>query len=331
MQRYVRRGGLTVLGLAPAVMIGAAAFGIATDTAGPSPPVVLLVTGPALALLASVTAAETGSLGDLTAGERHVEPQDALPVLAVAAGAPATRLLAIDAGLGVVLAAALVGLLVDVVVSTYSAEVYCGAFVGMASPTLFPSLVTVTAAGVVAGLVFVAASGVFDGYGGKLGTTAFVGCSAVALPLAASGGTGTLVTAWTAAAFAVVGAAGAVATFVLGVRGGRGPVAASALVGLAGGCLPLLGVPAGERLAAVVFCASFAGMSSPRRLATARALAAAGACCGLLVAASGGVFVGAGGKLGTIAFASCLLVSGVERVGEASPAWLVGTGDDTRS
>jgi hypothetical protein len=331
MQRYVRRTGFAALGLAPAVVVGAAAVGIATDTAGLSPPVALLLAGPALALLASVAAAETGSLrGEADRGTSY-GPRDALPVVAVAAGAPATRLLAVDAGLGVVLAAALVGLLADVVVPTDSAAVYCGAFVGMAAPTLFPSLVTVTAAGAVAGVVFVAASGVFDGYGGKLGTTAFVGCSAVALPLAASGGTGTLVTARMAAVFAVVGAASAVATFVLSVRFGRGPVAASALVGLAGGGLPLLGVPAGEALAAVVFCASFAGMSSPRRLATGRALAAAGACCGLLVAASGGVFVGAGGKLGTIAFASCLLVSGVERLGEASPAWPAGTGDDTRS
>jgi hypothetical protein len=233
------------------------------------------------------------------------------PLAAVALAAPLTRVLAVEFGLGVIVAAAVVGLAADQLLPTHAAAVYCGTFVGMASPALFPALETVTAAGLVAGVVFVAAQGVFDGFGGKLGTTAFVGCAAVALLTGAGGGTGTLPSPETVGAFVIVGTVAAVPTYWHAVRLDRGAVEASALVGLVAGLLLPAVAADGPALAAVAFCASFAGMVSPTRLPCERSVALAGGLCGLLVAATSPVFVGAGGKLGTIAFTSCLLVRGL--------------------
>jgi hypothetical protein len=128
------------------------------------------------------------------------------------------------------------------------------------------------------------------------------------------------VSAPVAVGYTLAGAAAAGITYVSSVRLGHGPVQASALVGLVGGLVcPVL--PAGEGLAAVVFCASFAGMAQPDRVPGIGAMAVAGAVCGVLVAATGPVLVGFGGKLGTIAFVACLVVRGVLGVGaDALPA-----------
>jgi hypothetical protein len=321
MRRFARSGALAALGGASAVMIGGAALGLPPSDTGTSTLFSLLVTAPGLVIVGVVTAIETEAVFEAEASW-GVETADAATVAAVTLGAATTRLAAVELALGAVVAAAAVGLLAAWLTPGYAAPVYCGAFVGMASPALFANPLAVTVAGVVAGVVFVAADGVFTGYGGKLGTTAFVGCSAVAVPLAASGGTGTVVAPPTAAGFVPAGVVGAVATFVVSGRLDRGTVEASALVGLAGGLLCPLLFGAGEALAAVVFCASFAGMVHPRRLPTAWLVALAGACCGLLVAATGTVFVGAGGKLGTIAFTACLLVRGLRLAGQALPGWL---------
>jgi hypothetical protein len=209
-------------------------------------------------------------------------------------------------------------LLADRVLPDVGAAVYCGTFVGMAAPALFDGLGLVTAAGLVAGLLFIAAERVFDGFGGKLGTTAFVGCAAVALATGASGASESGVAMPSATGALLAGMIAAVATYTSAFRLEHGPVQASALVGLVGGlvCPPLFA--AGEGLAVVVFCASFAGMASPTRMPGAGTMALAGALCGLLVVATAPVFVGAGGKLGTIAFTACLLVRGLLAVGRTA-------------
>ena len=323
MRTPVRGLGLVSLSVAPAALLVAAALGTARSVGTVPTPVVWLVALSALACVGHVARLEAdAALDGWYDGAAPLETADVATVLAVAAGAPLTRLLAVDAGLGVVVAAALIGLLADRLVPSYAAAVYCGAFVGMASPALFGGLPAVTAAGLVAGAVFVEAGQVFDGFGGKLGTTAFVGCAAIALALGVDGGTGSVVPAPVAVRYTLAGAAAAGLTYASSVRLGHGPVQASALVGLIGG-LVCPALPAGEGLAAVVFCASFAGMAQPDRVPGIGAMAVAGAVCGVLVAAAGPVLVGFGGKLGTIAFVACLVVRGVLGVGaDALPASL---------
>lgn len=328
--RPVTRGvAALLLSIAAAAMLGGAALGTARASPTSSPVVVALVSLPALALVGYVAVMESRvTLGAGVGNRLALDVASVLTVAAVTVGAPLTRVLAVDLGLGVVVAAALVGLLADRVVPDLGAAVYCGTFVGMAAPALFGSVWLVTAAGLVAGLLFVAGDGVFDGFGGKLGTTAFGGCAAVALATGASGAAAGGGAMPSAVAVTVAGAASAVLTQVSSVRLDHGPVQASALVGLVGGlvCPPLF--VAGDALAAVVFCASFAGMAQPARVPGVGAMALAGALCGLLVAATAPVFVGAGGKLGTIAFTACLLVRGLLAVGTSATSLPLPTATD---
>ena len=333
MRKAVWAIGLIPLGIAPVVLLVTAALGGAQPSLSTFPVVPWIAALPAVTFVGYIVGLEADAALRTGAGGRRLPgAAEGVTVLAVAGGALVTRVLAVDLGLGVIVAAALVGLVADRVAPSHGAAVYCGTFVGMASPVLLPDAVSVAAAGLVAGMVFVAGDGVFDGFGGKLGTAAFVGCVAVASAFGASSGVGTQVALPTVVGYALAGAAAAGVTSVYSVRLGHGPVQASALVGLVGGlvCPPLL--PAGEGLAGVVFCASFAGMARPTRVPGAWTTATAGAVCGLLVAATSTVFVGFGGKLGTIAFAACLIVRGLLAAGtDTLPASLPTPTDGLRS
>jgi hypothetical protein len=329
MPSPVRSVGFLSLSVAPAVLLVAAAVGTTRVVEFVPNPVIWLLALPAVACVGYVARLEADTVLDSWDAESTTpDAASVATVLAVTAGAPLTRLLAVDLGLGVVVAAALVGLLADRLLPSYGAAVYCGAFVGMASPALFSGLLGVTAAGLVAGAVFVAADPVFDGFGGKLGTTAFVGCLVAALALGTGGGSGSVVTGSPVLGYALAGAAAAGITYVSSVRLGHGPVQASALVGLVGGLVCPALPTAGEGIAAVVFCASFAGMARPERIPSTGTMALAGALCGLFVAAAGSAFVGFGGKLGTIAFVACLVVRGLLAVAaDAAPIALPSPAD----
>ncbi|MBP1987046.1 hypothetical protein [Halolamina salifodinae] len=236
---------------------------------------------------------------------------DAADFLAVVAGAVLTYWLSVDAGFGPVVASAVVGLAAGVALPRVDSAAYCGSFVGMVSPAVFPDAGLVVAAGAAAGALFVAARGAFDGFGGKLGTTAFFGILAVAAGTAAEFAAGTA-PPWSEAALLLpVTAVAAALTVALGFRYGLGSVIASAAVGLFGGLvLPMLH-PAGDLLATAAFCATFVGMVAPARIDGELRVGAAGALSGAVFLAVSPVFAGAGGKLGTTAFVSCLACYGV--------------------
>lgn len=237
--------------------------------------------------------------------------RDARDVVAVVAGAAVTYGLSVHAGFGPVLASAVVGLVAGVGLPEVDVPVYCGSFVGMASPAVFPSVESLGVAAIVAGLAFVAATESFAGFGGKLGTLALFGClAAVALP-GVSFASGTALQWGRAHLLVPVAAIAAVTTVVLSVRLALGAVIGSALVGLAAGlALPTVWPAVGDTLAIGAFCASFVGMSSRDRLGTELHVALAGGLSGLVFVLVSPAFAGAGGKLGTIAFISCVTVAG---------------------
>lgn len=242
------------------------------------------------------------------------ERADVVAVVAVAGAAVVTYVVSVHAGLGPVVASGLVGLVAGVAFSGVDAAAYCGSFVGMVSPSVFPSVEAVLVAGVVAGVALVAARESFVGFGGKLGTLALFGCASTGLVLGVEYATASAVS-WASALVVVPTAAvAAVLTAALSDRVGLGAVIASALVGVvAGVALPVVVADGGGRLAAVAFCASFVGMSSRERLGSVRAVGLAGAVCGVVFVVVAPAFAGAGGKLGTTAFVSCLAVAGVDR------------------
>jgi len=234
---------------------------------------------------------------------------------AVAVSGPVTYVLSIDVGLGPVVASALVGLCAYLLSKKYAAPVYCGSFVGMATPAAAADLVAVSIAALVAAVAFVAAKRVFNGFGGKLGTTAFVGCLAVAAAGGLEPGTDVVPSGDIAAVLVVVAALAAAITFLVSVRLDHDPIVGSAVVGLVGGlvCPPLFA--AGDTVAAVVFCASFVGMAAPERLPGTGAMLFAGAVSGLVFVGAAPYVVGFGGKFGAIAFTACLLTIGLRSLG----------------
>ena len=232
--------------------------------------------------------------------------------VALFAGALVTLGITVEFGVSAIVSAAVVGIVAALLTPKYAVPAYCGAFVGMTSPELFTTYWHALLASGFASAMFVLAQPVFHGIGGKLGTTAFVGA---ALTIATTSGTfqsdplpGTLTIAL------VVGYSmiGAVATFSMHAHRSPSSVFASGVVGATGGLLlPFVHGSPGELIAAGVFAASFAGMTEPKRIPRAHWILPAGAIVGLVVVYTMPYFGGSGGKLGTIAFGSCLTVYGL--------------------
>ncbi|QLG49478.1 hypothetical protein [Natrinema halophilum] len=259
-----------------------------------------------------IAASERRRLSSLDAA--GFDRTDVVDVGTVGIGAVSTYLLSTNLGFGPILASALVGLVVGLSFPQIDGPAYCGSFVGMVSPAVFPSLEGVAIAGTVAGLAFVSTAKSFGGFGGKYGTIALFGCIVTVSLTGADYATGSPLAPSLAPSIVVVAILAALATVGLRTRGGMSSVVASAAVGVSAVVLlpVLFGFLTGQgsTLAAVAFCASFVGMSSGERLETTAHVAGAGLLCGLVFLAVAPALTGAGGKLGTTAFVSCLALAG---------------------
>jgi len=237
-------------------------------------------------------------------------------LIAHAAGAVASFWLGVQLKLGTVVAASLTGLLGAFIWPKYAAAIYCGAFVGMSSAYVLNSLWAVLLAASLAALVFHLSSPVFQGYGGKLGTTAFLAVNLTALlmgvNLPISGNPAPFPLALALVAAVVLGAVGA---YTLSIKRGQGAVIGSAAVALAGGlALPALFPEVGGQLAAALCCGSYLGMSSNKVLPSYHDLSFAGLIAGLLYLSALDSSNGCGGKLGTIAFVAVIATVGLKTI-----------------
>jgi hypothetical protein len=244
----------------------------------------------------------------------HLDLSSLLDFMGVVGGAWITYLVSIDLELGPVVASALVGLLGGLVLPSHGAAIYCGSFAGMSSVVLFADNGEMLAAGIVAGLVYVLASGTLTGFGGKLGTTAFAGTVLTCLGLRRIFAPAPMPSAPLAWRIILYSIAACLLTYGFSGPLKHGPVVGSSVVGLMGGLLlPTLESDAGPLLAVAVFCASFTGMSGPNRLPGPAWFAIAGLITGAVFAISLPVLGGAGGKLGTIAFGASLATWAIQR------------------
>ncbi|ELZ50631.1 hypothetical protein C464_02023 [Halorubrum coriense DSM 10284] len=322
MNRAIHAVGASALAAAGAGMVVAAVAGLTISVDGGTAAETGLDAGPFV--VAPVGALAATSFGYTVLAEARqalradgfdLTRTDLGNAAAVAVAAPLTYALSVRVGVGPVVASALVGLCAHRLTETRDAPAYCGSFVGMATPAADADFGSVVAAGAATAVVFVLAKRSFNGFGGKLGTTAFVGCLSVGAVGGLAPGTGSVPEPTAAAGLIVAAAVAAHATFAVSVRLGRGPVVGSAVVGLIAGvvCPPLLA--GGDAVAAVAFCASFVGMTAPERIPTPGAMLLAGGAAGVAFVGSAPYFVGFGGKLGTIAFAACLATAGLLSLG----------------
>lgn len=237
-------------------------------------------------------------------------------LLAILSGALAAFFIHVTLGHGPVLASAVTGLLATAIAPSYAAAVYCGSFIGMASPAVFTSMDQIIIASICSAGIYILAKQSMAGFGGKLGTIAFLGSLASAFFMGAELLTLEAIAGpqrYTIVVFACIGAA---ATFALHAGAGRNPVAASASIGLAAILLLpyIYGAEAGNTLAVVTFCASFIGMTSNKRTTSWLLIGVSSLSAALMFIFSPAYLHGAGGKLGTIAFASILSCKGLERL-----------------
>ena len=129
----------------------------------------------------------------------------------------------------------LTGLLGAFIWLKHAAAIYCGAFVGMSSAYVLNSFWAVLVATSLAALVFHLSSPVFQGYGGKLGTTAFLGVNLTALLMGVSipiSGTPRPLPLGLGPGGPVI--LGAIGAYTLSIKRGLGAVIGSAAVALAG-------------------------------------------------------------------------------------------------
>ncbi|MHA1713801.1 MAG: hypothetical protein ACTSW4_07185, partial [Candidatus Ranarchaeia archaeon] len=231
--------------------------------------------------------------------------------LAVFLGAIFTFYMANYLSLGVVVAAAVTAICFDAIAPRYGVAAYSGAFIGMTEDLLFSRPETVLICAFLGGCIYVVTTDIFGGFGGKLGTIAFTSAILTVLGIS-SESIGPLIVPegwiWLIILSSVFGA---VITFYISVELRRGGVFASGFVGLlAGLLLPTFHHEIGNIVAITIFCASFAGMSTNKRFPHIGFLAIVGLVIGLSFIFSTTVFMGLGGKLGTIAFGSGIAVRG---------------------
>jgi len=233
-----------------------------------------------------------------------------ITVACVIVGALTAYALNYNLKLGAVIAASVVGLLGGFLVKDYGAPLFCGSFIGMASTKVLPGFGQVLVAGIVAGVVYVLAMAVFGGFGGKLGTIAVSGVTITGLALAGVFAH-PAVPKWNVGwQLLVVSVVAALASFYLNNNLKQGAVIGSAAVGLVAGIIGKF-VPSFAPLATMAICASFAGMANTKRFPDLWQMGVVGVVVGLVYMFSSPFLGGAGGKLGCIAFGSCLGVRGV--------------------
>jgi len=279
-----------------------------------------------LGLVVALVAEARGAYGDAlkaaaapsegTARGSLFSKEDAADWLCVVAAALLGYLASARLGLSAVLVSSLLGLSGALLLPKRAVAVYCGSFAGMAAPIAFETVGSVALAGGLSGLFYVSCKPCFQGVGGRLGAAAYAGSlgSSILLGIPLTGAD--LPALGPGLGLVAYAALGSVATRVLSIRLGHGPVLASAFLGaVAGALLPTIhGPEAGRLFDAAFFCGSFVGMSSAARLRNEAEAALAGLFCGLAFILALPWLGGAGGKLGTLAFGAVLGYLGLRRL-----------------
>jgi hypothetical protein len=300
-----------VIGFVILALLALLVFGAATYNAWTAQPVIgVLLTLGVVGLLFTLFN-ESKALSTAKA-ENLFAQKNLLAFAAVVLGAILSYYIDVNLKQGAVLGAAVVGLLAALLFPDYAVPAYTGSFVGMASVKLLPGIPHLVLAAVVAGIVYILALTVYGGFGGKLGTIAAAACAFTGVCLSTEF-THPGVPAWNVGRLLVVTSiVAAVVTYYLNNNLKRGPVLASAVVGLLGGVLlPFVFGDVGKTLAVMAICASFAGMSNTKRMPNMLQVAFVGLFAALVYMFSSPFIGGTGGKLGTIAFGSGMAIRGL--------------------
>jgi hypothetical protein len=217
-------------------------------------------------------------------------------------------------GQGAIIAASLVGILGFGVKPKYSIQLYTGAFVGMVSPDIYHDFYHILLASLVAGIIFTLGRNVFNGFGGKLGATAFSSwiiifyvCNVDLLSL-----NFTLENNYY---LLIISFLGTLLTFLFSHYYNKDVVAVSAIISLIGALiLPEIMIDYNVDYSLILMTATFAGMSTKDRVKNILEIVIISLFVAIIFIYSYSHFGGGGGKLGTIAFGAVLASYGIKSI-----------------
>lgn len=223
-------------------------------------------------------------------------------------GVFATYSLVHFADVPVVLASCVVGLIGHFFIKEFETSIYCGSFAGMVSVALF-NFSEVFVLSLVCAFIYIFTKPIFKGYGGKLGTIAFVSSLIVHsifkdqfLVIDLDLHTGLLL---------ITTVLGVFTTYYLQHKFYQTAVFASAMTSFVFAVVFIYLIPSHIDYVIVFFAASFIGMSSKERIPNLLAVIISGLVLGFVFDVFIELFNGLGGKLGLTAMISVMISSGI--------------------
>lgn len=228
--------------------------------------------------------------------------------LMVIIGVFATYSLVHFLGISVVIASSSIGLLGFIFIRKHEIPIYCGSFAGMVSIVLF-SFLEVAILSIICAFIYTLTKPIFKGFGGKLGTIAFMSSLIVHsifndeyLIISID------INIWLIFLTTI---SGVLITFYFQHKFNTSAVLSSAGFSLIFGLLVFLISSEHMDYLVVFFSASFIGMSSKEKLPSIWYVLLAGIILGLIYDVFFEFFNGLGGKLGLMAMLSVIVTSGV--------------------
>lgn len=116
------------------------------------------------------------SFSKIKIGKIIFDKNDLFNFISVFIGTIATYFINHTLGLNAILASGMIGLFGYIFIKKYEIAIFCGSFIAMASSTLLDSIYVIIIASIIGGFILVISTDLFKGYGGKLGTIAFISC-----------------------------------------------------------------------------------------------------------------------------------------------------------
>lgn len=243
--------------------------------------------------------------------KRKLTKRDLFVFLSVFLGALISYLVNYNFALGAVVASSLIGLIGGLLLPAFAVPIYCGSFAGMVSSLLVSNTWSVIAIGFFAGLLFVAGSETFKGFGGKLGATAYFATLLASICFSTFSDTMTISAVTVQYDVFIVFIIGSLGTYFINEKYKIGVVVASSLLGLTFGLILPNMFSNGSSLAVALFCGTFIGMSTTSKLSTRVSVIIASVIGTIIFLYTAPYFAGLGGKLGLIAFGSSIVTAGI--------------------
>ena len=231
-------------------------------------------------------------------------------LLFVLIGTVATYELTVFLSVSNVLASALIGVIGYLITKKYAMAIYAGSFSGMVSQVLFNHYELILL-GLITGVIYILIKTVCYGFGGRLGSIAFISNLITAIIL---GYTINLPVGDISFIYVIIfSVVGVVSAYLLHTKFNQSPVLASALPSLFVAFVIDYFIPSMGVYSLVFFAASFVGMSEKKIIPNWQISLFTGLILAIIFLTFYNNFNGFGGKLGFMAFVSTIITVGLYR------------------